>query len=277
MERSHKIKSWLSNNGGFNRRTQRFAGNLPASADRESREAILHSPILTNGVRRTTVSMRNHDVILSEVRRHFPPANELRVIDVGCSSGIDSLSTFRALSTDYTVTDFALADREHAVLYEESRGLICDEAGTPLQLKLPLRGFFSLHFSHNFKWQKLLTWPAQITAVILSKVIRPLQHGAVSISLLDTSLFDSRGTLLEPFRAVHFDVFSCTDVQQFDVILCFHLLVPRYFSIEKINLGKHNLLKHVAPGGLLIVGSVESYELWTRRPDGTLERRADAE
>ena len=41
MERSHKIKSWFSNNGGFNRRTQRFAGNLPASADRESREAIL--------------------------------------------------------------------------------------------------------------------------------------------------------------------------------------------------------------------------------------------
>jgi hypothetical protein len=97
------VKAALGNSGGFNW-SERFAGEI--ARPHVDRVAILHSLILSNGVRKTTNYHRNSLVIQRVIA--YLPTSHLRVLDVGSSSGADALDTLKSLGP--RCTEYVLAD-----------------------------------------------------------------------------------------------------------------------------------------------------------------------
>src|SRR4051794_21398568 len=91
-----KAASMLTNCGGYNRRGERFAGNLtkPALSSADY-EAICHSLILPTGVRKSTSAARNGAVVQAAIERGVLPRDRaLKVLDMGGSFGVDAMSTY---------------------------------------------------------------------------------------------------------------------------------------------------------------------------------------
>jgi hypothetical protein len=268
------LKAALSNNGGFNSRRARFAGLLADRPTAPERIAILHSLIFPNGVRKTTAPGRNSERINRIARTYLTGRKELKVIDVGSSSGLDASETVRRLSSTYRVTRYVLADLYPGVHYDPQSGVVYDEDGHPLQLSLGPFGFFSFHFSHNFAWQVPLSLAERIVAESLKSLV-PEPGATKELLLADPSLMDAAGSLLPPFELIRFNVFKSKLDSEFDLVVCLHLLVERYFGERTIDRGIGNLKELVAPGGLLVAGDLEGPRVWRKKSNGEFERLTD--
>ena len=268
----HRIASALSNCGGTNWASGRFAGNLAdGTISEEEFTAICHALIFPNGVRKTTKRGRNTAVfrdLIDTGALPLPPTS--RVLDIGASGGLDALATFELLSQRSAVSKYTLGDLYTCVLYDRERGLVFDEDNNLLQVR---RGssFVSTNFSYNYGFQRLTNLPKRIRPWLLGRhyafkpgpnVMRlPLAHRQLAI--------DSPAS---PFKLRRMNVFEpIADV--FDVIICMHLLVPRYFSAQAIESGIRNLSAALAVGGSLIVGATEDFRVVRRVGTSELEDR----
>lgn len=274
MRLRSSVKAALSNNGGFNSRRARFAGLLANQPSATQRIAILHSLIFPNGVRKTTAPGRNAEQVGRLVQTHLRGRKELSIIDVGSSSGVDASETLRRLSSAYRVKRYVLADLYPRVQYDSRSGMVYDEDGQPLQLSLGPLGFFSFHFSHNFAWQTRLSLAERILAKSLKSLV-PEPGFTTVLALADPSLLDAGGSLLPPFELIRFNVFESKLDMKFDLVVCLHLLVARYFDERTIEAGIANLKELVAPGGLLVVGDLEAPRVWRNKSNGEFERLSD--
>jgi SAM-dependent methyltransferase len=253
----NQFRGALANCGGWNPRGQRFAGQLAEDSDAAQRLGILHSLILSNGVRKTTNYGRNVEL----VREVLPwlPDGDLSVLDVGASSGTDAKETLAALGS--RCTNYVLADLYSNVVVDSLTGRVFDEDGVLLQQRLPV-GFISFQYSYNFGWQRTaLKVPSSLwnrAGVMLGKLpaVRPKQ-----ISLLDPEVLADRRV-----SQVRFDVFSGANVGAFDLIICLHLLVSRYFDDATIQDGLENLKAMLKDGGVLVAGDLE--DPWVFRHTG---------
>lgn len=262
---SSALRGAVANCGGINLRPSRFAGRLAEEAPTEDGLlGVLHSLILPNGVRKTTSRGRNASLIesLAGDGRLGAPRRR-RVLEIGASAGLDALATVPVLERFGGVDRYVLGDVCPHVLYDRTRGLIFDEDGALLQVRIP-GGFVSMHFAYNYAFQRWTELPAHVPPLLLRAADLRLDRARVEriplvhpdIRLEETSLFELKR--LDVFdRELGRALASAT----FDLVICMHLLVPRYFDVATIDRGVANLRSLLAPGGHLLVGANEAYRV----------------
>jgi hypothetical protein len=266
----------FGNCGGTNWRRTRFAAHLLQSdLTSDAYSAIYHSLIFPNGVRKTTAPGRNIQVMerLLESGR-LVGSSRIRVLEVGASAGLDALATWRLLRERCTVERYDLGDLYTEVHYDERRGLIFDQDGQLLQVDLGSR-FVAIHFAYNYGFQRITNLPKRLHPWLLQRRLRydpdarskviPLVHPELRVGSADS-----------PFRSVRMDVFKPIG-ETYDLVICMHLLVERYFDRPTIERGIENLSAALSPGGTLVVGAKERFDVVTRSDDGALEKRRSAD
>jgi hypothetical protein len=271
-----KIAGAVANCGGTNWRRGRFAGNIVRS-DLTSDEyvAICHSLIFPNGVRKTTSPTRNTQVMRKLLELGYLVRKpSIRVLEVGASAGLDALATWELLRERGTVERYDLGDLFTELHYDEERGLIFDQDGHLLQVDLGSR-FVAIYFAYNYWFQRFTNLPKRVHPWLLQrrlrhdpvarKIVIPLVHSKLGLGSTDT-----------PFRSKRMDVFEPID-ERYDLVICMHLLVERYFDRSTIARGTQNLAAALAPGGTLIVGATERFDVITRAENGTFETRRSSE
>jgi hypothetical protein len=268
-----RLVSGLANCGGTNFRKDRFAGNLVRrDLTDEQFIAILHSLIFPNGVRKTTTHSRNTELIAGLLdRKELQLKDGLRALDIGASGGLDALSSFDLLASRTRVARYLIGDLYTKVLFDRDRGLIFDEDHNLIQVERAL-SFVAMFFSYNFPFQRLTNLPKRVRPWLLSSRKRfeadrdlveiPLVHPSIDVLSADS-----------PFRLQRMNVFEPIH-DKFDLIICMHLLVPRYFSPAEIERGVLNLASSLEVGGTLIAGATEAFQLVSRSSSGELVRRS---
>jgi len=264
------LRALLANCGGKNLRGARFAGNLHGKrVDDAQFLAICHSLILANGVRKTTSPNRNAATLARLVAKgRLKLGRDLDVLDAGASVGLDAGATLALLEKHTTVRSYTLGDLCVAVLYDPARGAVFDEDGRLLQVRERL-GFTSMHFS----WSEPAGEAAAQKVLNLTKRLRPwllakrhlfkTSDALVRIPLVHPSVKLDGAS---PFRMKRVDAFGPID-ERYDLIVCMHLLVERYWSKETIEKGERNLANALRPGGTLVAGAAEAGRVWRRRSD----------
>ncbi len=261
------VKGAIASCGGWDPRGHRFAGNL-ARPDLTEQEflGICDALILPNGTRKTTGPARNRLLLTQLCDRGLlahAATPHVRVLDVGASAGLDALSNLEILSSVTKVDEYVLGDLHTAVLYDRARGLVFDEDGNLLQVRRG-RGYVAMHFSYAFEFQRFTHAPKKLRPFVMrhstAKDLRP-PPDAERLPIVHPAL--RLGAPDSPFRVRRMDVFAPVP-DRFDLVICLHLLVSRYFSPSKIEEGEKNLARALNVGGTLVVGSREDFRLVTR-------------
>lgn len=265
----------FANCGGTNLRSERFAANLLRDDLSDDQFlGIMHSLIFPNGVRKTTARGRNTAVLrkLLDEGALALPRRPLRVLDIGASGGLDALATHALLSSVGRVESYMLGDLHTRVLYDRDRGLVYDEDGDLVQVRRRV-GFVATHFEYSFRYQRLMNLPKRVRPWLLRRRFSAPADGAalVPIPLVHRSL--RVGSPGSPFRLARMNVFQAIP-GEYDLVICMHLLVDRYFSRERIEEGVRNLSHALAPGGSLLVGATEKHRLVVREPSGGMVEHA---
>jgi hypothetical protein len=265
------MKGIVANCGGTNRRGDRFAGNLlNRDLSDEQFTGIMHALIFPNGVRKTTMRGRNAGLLERLLDRGdlVLPDRPLRVLDVGASGGLDAITTFHLLQKRSRVEEYVLGDLHTHVLYDQRRGLVFDVDGNLLQVRRG-GGFVATNFEYNFAFQRIINLPKRLRPWLLERRHgrTPPSSDVIAIPLVHPSL--RIGEASSPFRLERLDVFR-TVHGSWDLIVCMHLLVERYFSAGAIERGTRNLAGALAAGGHLLVGALERHRLLMRDASGML-------
>ncbi|MGC4079564.1 MAG: hypothetical protein QM702_21485 [Rubrivivax sp.] len=256
------VKGAIASCGGWDPRGHRFAGHL-ARPDLTEKEflGVCDALILPNGTRKTTGPARNAILIRKLLDRGLL-GKPRTALDVGASAGLDALTTVELLSTVTTIDEYVLGDLHTAVLYDRERGLVFDEDGNLLQVARG-RGYVAMHFSYAFDFQRVTHAPKKVRPFLMRKTgaDRLAPNGAVE----RLPIVHPRMKLGPPgpFRLRRMDVFAPVE-GRFDLVICLHLLVSRYFSAAKIREGEENLARALNVGGTLLVGSREDFRLIKR-------------
>jgi hypothetical protein len=172
------------------------------------------------------------------------------------------------LSRSARVERYDIGDLYTKLLFDQERGLVFDEDHQLVQVLRPL-SFVSIHFAFNYGYERFLTLPKRLRPLLLSRRHRYApDRPMVDIPLVHPSLaVDQPGS---PFHLRRLDVFkpigdSKTD--RYRLIICMHLLLPRYFTPEQIERGVDNLTRHVEVGGSLLVGATDGYRVVQRKSE----------
>lgn len=259
------IKGAIASCGGYDPRFHRFAGHL---ANPQLSEAqflgICDALILPNGTRKTTGPSRNGPLVRALCDRGLLATQpHVRVLDVGASAGLDAMSTCAILEERTKVDEYVLGDLHTAVLYDRKRGLVFDEDGNLLQIRRG-KGYVAMHFSYAFHFQRYTHAPKKIRPwVMRATTARELAPppDAERLAIVHPAL--RLGAPDSPYRVRRMDVFAPV-ADRFDIVICLHLLVGRYFTPAKIDEGVTNLSRALAVGGTLLVGAREDFRLVTR-------------
>ena len=270
-ELKNRILGAFSNCGGTNLRGSRYAGRLAREADALTMTEILgigHSLIFQNGVRKTTAPQRNAP-LFDRVLSHgvLGAARPIRVLDVGASFGINAISTRERLARDYTVSEYVLGDLFTRIFVDDARGLVFDEDGALLQVRLPI-GFVATNFSFNYSFQRVLTLPQRVLPALMRRRYRFDRTTALrEIPLVHPALHAGEGD--SPFRQMRMNVFEPPRGETFDFIVCMHLLVDRYFDEATRMRGRQALTSMLRPGGALVVGAADDFTVIGKSNDGS--------
>lgn len=232
-------------------------------------EAIVYGLVLPNGVRKTTYSRRQQEV-LSKVLAHEGctlNGGAIRVLDVPSSAGMDSLHSYAVLSERYPIASYVLGDLCFEIVYDPRRRCVFDEEGNLLQVRLGKR-FFAIYRARvsgdNYTWlTRLLVLPLDLYASYLKKRYPHTEsEGNFRIRVVhpDVEALVADGVL----QLAKMDVFENIN-GTYDLILSFNLLQRTYFPPERIALGVENLGHALAEGGLMVIGNTESFVVLRKR------------
>ncbi len=263
----------LANCGGTNYRRERFAGNLinPQLSDEEYLY-IFHSLIFPNGVRKSTSQGRNTEILERLIASgDLAVPKRPRVLDIAASMGIDAKSTLSLLNRSASVERYVLGDLYTRVLYHPTRGLVFDEDRRLIQVRGRL-SFTAIYFAYNYWFQRFTNLPKRLRPWLLRQRHKlSSDDGLVAIPLIHPSIDVESDE--SPFRLKRLDVFKPLG-EWFDLIICMHLLVPRYFAKETLERGVDNLARHLNIGGSLLVGATDRYRLVTRNGEDAFSTRS---
>lgn len=264
---------------------QNFCGNLPRIKDeyRESTgrrradlarqfDRVVDSLVMKNGVKKTTYSRRQAGMLAEllkdeQVRCH---KDAVTVLDVPSSVGTASLDFYDLLARCHEIRAYVLGDLYFSVLYDGER-CIFDEDGDLLQVKLR-KSFFSIYRPHcsgdvynrtadclllplrlaSWYWKRRYAYRRDKSYRVI-----PLIHPDVESRVGAGSVTVRRMDVFKPIQ------------DRFDIIISFNLLQRNYFPLEQIQAGVENLKNALNDGGLLIMGTTESYCV-SRRIGGEL-------
>lgn len=264
-----------------------YAGNLlPAKqayhkstgAEKESYlaqfHAIIDNLVMTNGVTKTTYSMRQAHIlsrVLGDERCRIKK-NVIRVLDVPSSIGTASLDIFRLLSEQYGIDSYVLGDLYFKIYCDLERGCIYDEERNLLQVKLK-HHFFSIYRPHlsgdiyNAVAHCFL-WPVDMVSWYFKRRYRyAMTNNYYPVELIHPEI---DGRLKDGvFKVAKLDVFKNIE-DKFDMIISFNLLQRSYFPVGLIQLGVENLKNALNEGGLLIMGNTESFSVARKNNGGLL-------
>jgi hypothetical protein len=243
---------------------------LQAGKDRKNEltsqfERIIDALVLPNGVRKTTYSGR-HNAALSSVctnKAHYLNKDPIKILDIPSSVGLSSIDNYGRLSQYYKISSYTMADQFFEVIFDTKRGCIFDDTGNLLQVRLR-KQFFSIYRPHTsgnaFGFiAKLALFPLDI-----------ISHRFRSKYKFEDCSTTTRLLLLHPEAdtmvkagAMHFEKSNIFEKinGRYDIILSFNLLQKNYFPEDRIRTGKNNLIDALSDGGLLIMGSTESYSV----------------
>ncbi len=263
-----------------------FAGNLvalnstyvTASADQRETLArqfkgILYGLVMRNGVRRSTHPMRQNRIltqVLCDPRCQLP-TDAIKVLEVPCSTGVAALDNVATLGQHYRIRTYVLGDLFFNLHYDTERECIFDEEFNLLQVKLKDR-FFGIYRPEQSGWRysylsAALLFPFELMSRYLrTRYVYTERSPTVPILLLhpDVQAAIAGGD----FAVKKMDVFQQIG-DQYDVILCFNLLMQSYFSDDQIAKGVQNLGTALSEQGLLIMGDHTSFSV-TRKVAGKL-------
>jgi CheR methyltransferase, SAM binding domain len=244
------------------------AGEL-SEASQELERSFFDSLRVKNGVYKTTYAHRLDD-LNARVANYLPAARPLQVLDVAISSGVSTLEwveSFEEAGLDYYMTGIDLTiggllvsfgGRLHAVLDQAKWPLLFEVDGrwvsNPPRKKDRFRHFFSLALikSALFLWaqryrdsdesriQRILGMPTRTRAINLVTP-RLMNHPRVTIG--------EGNILADSWRQ-----------GTFHVIRAANILNRSYFDNEALTRIIHNLRRHLAPGGILIVCNSDTDE-----------------
>jgi len=262
-----RAKSILTNCGGRNARTNRYAGRLVASLPDEEFVAICHCLIFENGTRKTTERCRNLGILQDKLNGRLNESkSRLSVLDAGASIGLDSLATIDWLQSRHSLQSYVLGDLYTHILIDENGGFVFDQDGGLLQVKG--RSFFTaMNFSFQYGFQKYINLWNFVRTSRLKRTLagRSAPDSSVLVPLIHPSLKAA------PFSGVvssqRVDVFGKIS-GQYDLIVCMNLLVRRYFDTNEIAKGISNLADALAPGGVLVAGANDGGVVFARSSDG---------
>jgi hypothetical protein len=257
--------------GGLDARPSRFAGRLRES-DLSTDEfiAIYNSLIFRNGVRKTTEPARNVAIIrrlIDDGWLMLP--SSVTVLDLGASAGLDALSTYRCLTEVVKVDSYVLGDLFTEIWIDRSGRNVYDQDGVLIQRRLPF-GFVNRFFSAANRYERLAMLPQQFLAAMATVQRRAAPADAERIALVHPDLRAERDA---PFSVQRMDVFADLPPDSYDLIICMHLLVPRYFSPAAIEAAHVNLRRATRVGGTVVTGSAEDVKLIRRISDRDYEVR----
>jgi hypothetical protein len=256
-----RFRTLFSNCGGRNYRIERYAGRLVGQLSEGEFIAICHCLIFHNGTRKTTERNRNTNLIVEKLPPFlgdFP--EEIEVLDVGSSIGLDSISTIDWLSRQFKLNRYVLGDLFTEIIVDESGRFVADQDGRILQT-LSSGYFTSMNFSFQYRIQKVIHfWNYLRTKSLRSGAARRPGSDARVISLLAPDLREPQYAFVSAERL---NVFVEIE-RKYDLLICMNLLVPRYFDAKQISIGIENLRKALKPGGVLIVGANDGGVVWKR-------------
>lgn len=248
------------NNGGINKDINAFAGNLIKNNlnDKEYKK-ITYNLIFSNGVRKTTEVNR----YINDIKAIFPVQFNLKkkavkVLDIGSSIGLAAIANYDYLSEYYNIKEYVLGDLYTKLYYEKKKGLIFDEYGNLLQI-LRQNDFISMNFEFCFKIEKVKNvFKQNYVKSIDTSSFNFIPENCEIIELIHPRISEER--YKNVFKLKNMNVFEPID-DKYDIILCFHLLIKRYFNEKLLFAGKNNLYDVLEPGGVLVVGETGKYEI----------------
>jgi hypothetical protein len=248
------------NCGGYNPDRSLFAGRLTdPQLTAEEWIRLVNALIFPNGVRKSTRINRNSNLLKQLIQAGhldtLPP--EITVLDMGASVGIDASGNLDVLARNRKVSRYVMADLYTELLYETATQRIFDQDGMLLQQALK-EGFFAFYFEFKYRIEPLFHWRnLQRTRRMKRKLrgIFPDQKHTITIPLIYPEAKEH--PVIQSIRANVFQPIH----ERYDVILCMNLLQRRYFSDTEIERGNQNLAEALNPGGLLITGVTDAYQL----------------
>lgn len=265
------LPPWLRvirrNCGGYNRNTSLFAGHL---SDGGSDEALwagrLNALIFPNGVRKSTMSHRNTEIVNGLLNRGELQWNKefITVLDMGASAGLDALGTLSALEKHIRVSRYVLGDRYTELLFDTRHNRVFDQDGAVIQ-QLQNNRFVNLYFEFKYSIEPLFhPWNILRTRHLRKRLtgVQPDPGHTIRIPLIHPTA--AAHPLMTGCRA---DVFQPL-TEKYDLIICMNLLQKRYFTEEQVALGIQNLKEGLAPGGFLLTGVTDDWQLLSHNQTG---------
>ena len=232
--------------------------------------------VLRNGVIKTTHLHRLDDTLgpMVAAARELPN-RPVRLLDVGCSSGLATVEMHRAFAQAGLPCETVGADLMTTAKYvarTDGCGLLFDAARRVLQVDI---GDWAISWKPSRRealLRPLRFAKARWLATVGSRPFRDaLIHPSPEFRIVDVSLLSSAAESTPGIRIVEEDILTPQPKGTFDLIRAANVLNRLYFSPSQIVSMTEALCRRLVEGGLLLIA--RSREL-TRTSDGTLFRKA---
>lgn len=214
---------------------------------------------MPNGVRKTTEHSRNKPVFDAILKKlEGLKINNIDILDIGSSIGIDALNFYNMISGKYKINSYTLGDLYTEILIDKKNKLVFDQGGELLQV-CGKKYFYSIYFQYYCSLRKYFNVINELRSryyQIKYRFNESIEYSKFRIALAELKINEPSSV----FRLERMNVFECIN-NTFDVVICMHLLNDFYFSEEQITRARENLFNAVRPGGLLIVGRIERYDI----------------
>ena len=204
--------------------------------------------IVSNGLTKTTRSNRFTDLdeTTVELLKKNGTAN---LHDIGVSNGITSLELYDKIDVSNIPVRFCLSDKFAKIYYRgNSIKKFYDAEGNLISVN-----FFFLHFSPRIgKAFFLSRWLFNLYAKKIDLAAEKYQEIVLLAPAVYKKIAEGKIELLD------FDVFETKTSQPFTFLRCLNVLMPAYFSTDRIREGVENLRNNLGEEGYLLLGRTDA-------------------
>lgn len=204
--------------------------------------------IVSNGLTKTTKSDRFRD--LDEISVGLlKQAGGFSLHDIGVSNGVTSLELYNNIKRENLVGDFFISDK-YAKIYYQGKWVkkFYDADGNLMSVN-----FFLCHFSPGIG---KIFFLSRLLFNFFKKKVRLENKEFSEILLLAPRVY--KNVVEGNLKLLDFDVFESRSERYFTFLRCMNVLMPAYFSTEKIGQGVNNLRLNLQEGGCLLLGRTDA-------------------
>jgi len=221
---------------------------LNSISDEDFYNLVFSHIIVSNGLTKTTRSNRFTDLDKITIDLLQQTANA-SFHDIGVSNGITSLELYDKIAGRQMPIHFCLSDK-YARIYYRGKAVkkFYDADGNLISVN-----FFFIHLSPRIgKVFFLSRWLFHLynKRTVLKK------ESDKEIILLAPAVY--RKIAEKKIELLEFDVFETRIIYPFTFLRCLNVLMPAYFSADRIRQGVHNLTENLAENGYLLLGRTDA-------------------